>query len=205
MHQRVRHVNGATSTRLLAHVSERTVWEAGHFYLAKGPTLWEVAGWSIMAQNAQSADARMLFVDDVHSLEEVDEHQRHLDRVESLPDPEPTHIVKESAMREHAYEAVRILASRELSKRYRAKKVHGVWRCAGYNLESVEGQPLCLLYDLGLTWYKRSLGFTHAINVVPEFYENEQRRLLRLARRAMPDFELSVVLHDIDGNWRQLA
>ncbi len=191
---------GATSP--IRHAAVPGIWEAGHYYKAKGPTEWSVAGWSILAQFSQPHEGRLLFIDDVHTLDDVHEHERGLSTIPFEPAPEPTHIITESAVRESAFEALNVL--KQLPKRKRARISGGRWRCSGFPLTSVDGTPLCLFYDLGLTWYKRQLGFTRAINVVPQFYEEEQRRLLRLVRKAMPDFDLTVIVHCKQGSWRIL-
>ena len=178
------------------------VWEAGHFYRAKGPTVWSKAGWDVLKQHAPSTDARMLFEDDVHTLEDVSNWERSLDTVHFDPDPEPTHVVMESAALESAHIALSKLVA--LPRSRRARKYQGMWICSGLPLTNRDGQALCLLYDLGLTWLKRDMGYSHAVNILPHFYENEQRRLLRLVRKAMPDFDLRVILHDTAGNSREI-
>ena len=179
------------------------VWEAGHYYLAKGPTQWTEAGWKLASCLAKPDDRRLLFIDDVHDIHDVHPDERALDVVAFHPDPEPTHIMTESRALEHAETALENL--RRLSKRARARASGGMLRCSGFALRTKDGLPTCLFYDLGLTWWKRELGATAAVNVVPHFYEDEQRRLLRLVRKAMPDFTLEVILHDTEGRWRCLS
>lgn len=193
---------GAARARFAHDPALPTIWEAGHYYHAKGPTAWSQAGWNVMASLAHRRDARMLFVDDVHPETCVHHRERGFDRITFDPRPKPTHLAVESEMLEHGKIALEHL--KKLPKRRRARKTGGRWHCSGFPLEGCSGQPLCLFFDLGLTWYKRQLGFRRAINVVPEFYAEEQRRLVRLVNKAMPDFQLAVILHDIGGAWRAL-
>ncbi|MFA7309840.1 MAG: hypothetical protein WC050_02945 [Candidatus Paceibacterota bacterium] len=202
MQQHVAHCSGAPLRSLEDDTLPPVIYEGGHYYLAKGPTPWSATGWNVMCGLARKRDARMLFIDDVHPVENVHEHERHLKCINFRPTPGPTHLAAESAMLSHAHEALKVL--RSLPKRRRARKIQGRWHCSGFPLEGISGRPLCLFFDLGLTWYKRLLGFDRAVNVVPEFYADEQRRLVRLAKKAMPDFELRVILHDAQGSWRWL-
>jgi hypothetical protein len=145
----------------------------------------------------------MLFVDNVHDADTVNERERALQRVVFDFEPEPDFVITESSMLEHAEHALESL--KQLPRRRRARKIRDAWHCSGFPLQSSVGRPLCLFFDLGLTWYKRQLGFTHAVNIVPEFYEDEQRRLVHLARKAIPDLVLEIILHDELGNWKSLA
>jgi len=67
------------------------------------------------------------------------------------------------------------------------------------------GEPLCLLLDAGLTLYKQSLGFKHAVNILPSFYAKEQDALLRLVNKAMPNFQLEVLLFTLDQEVSKLV
>ncbi|MEX0917760.1 MAG: hypothetical protein WDZ93_01235 [Candidatus Paceibacterota bacterium] len=178
------------------------IWEAGHYYLSKGPTAWTEAGWNVMNTLAQNGDARLLFLDDVHPLCDVSLHERSLCNIAFVPDPLPTYVVAESQMQDYSAPVLDALTA--LPKRKRARRVRSGWLCSGHQLITADGRPTCLMLDLGLTWYKRSLGYMSAVNIVPEFYEEQQRKLLRLAEKAMPDFDLRVVLHDKSGAWRAL-
>ena len=202
MQRQQRSANGTVSDCLALDPSTSTIWEAGHYYVSKGPTAWAQAGWQLMATLASKTDSRMLFVDDIHPIDMVNECERDLDRIDLDLDPLPTHVSVESEMLAHAHEALKALEA--LPKRHRARKIRGAWHCSGFPLQAESGRPLCLFFDLGLTWRKRQLGFRQAVNVVPEFYAEEQRRLLRLTTKAMPDFNLRVVVHDRHGSWRLL-
>ncbi len=202
MHQSLTKMGGVAQ-KLPAHDPLNPImWEAGHYYLAKGPTQWSEAGWTVMNLLAHDGDSRMLFVDDVHQKEDVHMNERDLARIAFDPKPQPTHMAVESEMLVHAYQALEML--KQLPRRHRARNTQGRWYCSGFPLQGQRGQPLCLLFDLGLTWYKRKLGFQRAINVVPLHYAEEQRQLMRLVRKAMPSFELAVITHDLHGNWQHL-
>lgn len=182
--------------------TNRIIWEAGHYYLSKGPTVWTEAGWNLMKALAHEDDARLLFLDDVHPLSDVSSCERSLRTIAFDPEPLPTHVVAESQMQVYSEPILETLAA--LPKRKRARRVRSGWLCSGHQLMTGDGRPTCLLLDLGLTWYKRSLGYRTAVNIVPEFYEEQQRKLLRLVEKAMPDFDLRVILHDKNGAWRAL-
>jgi hypothetical protein len=180
------------------------IWEAAHFYRAKGPTIWSAAGWNVMKGLAPATDARMLFIDDVHGMNDVSDWERQLDVVEFSPDPEPTHVFNESDALDGGHRALSYLRSKKLPRTKRAREYKKQWICSGLSLTNKDGIPLCLMYDLGLTWMKWEMGFSKGINVLPHFYENQQRGLLRLVKKALPEFHLRVILHDAEGNHREI-
>lgn len=182
----------------------RTVWEAGHYYAAKGPTEWTLIGWSILSRLADPNDGRMLFIDDVHSLDQLHESERVMPSVVFDPWPTPTHWVTESSVGQDAVEILTKLRCREtVPKRSRARKTGKPrrWCYLGMPLASIADEPLCLLYDVGLTARKQVFGFSRAINIVPSFYEFEQRRLTRIIKKILPEFKLEVILFDLSGKW----
>ena len=182
---------------------EAYIWEAGHFYESKGPTQLSVIGWSILAQLAPSHHARMLFVDDVHEADQLHCRERELDVVLFNPDPDPTHYITESQVLDHGHAALGVL--KKLPRRKRARQNgSGAWQCAGFTLIDSNKKPRCLLYDLGLTLLKFELGFRRGYNILPAFYAREQRQLLRLAKRVVPEFELVVILYEESGEWLHL-
>ncbi len=180
------------------------VLEAGHYYESKGPTAWSHKGWDILNSLARPQDARLLFVDDVHSLEDVSECERRLSVIDFEPTPGPTHLVTESSVLPDAFKALKKL--RQLSRRKRARITGSskVMRCSGHSLINGDGTPLCLFYDLGLTWQKYHMGYRRGINILPMSYAQEQQRLLKIVRKALPDFHLDVILYDLNGGYWQL-
>lgn len=180
------------------------IYEAGHYYQAKGPTAWSELGWKILSALADPADARVIFVDDVHTLGDVNTAEVDLPVIEFNPEPAPTHTLLESAMRLEALEMLEALKA--LPKKKRARKSNGSerWHCGEHQLTKHDGTPLCLLLDLGLSYHKHRLGFRRAVNIVPEFYEEEQRALLRLVEKALPELRQEVILYDFSGRWRRL-
>src|SRR3989344_4535382 len=181
-----------------------TVIEAGHYYEAKGPSAWSQAGWEILSALATPEDGRLLFIDNVHSLEQMSGHERHLERVNFDPRPAPTHIIYESDVRVDAEDA--LIKLKLLPRRRRARKSGRaqVTRCSGFPLIGSNGKPTCLFLDIGLTWRKFNLGFRYVVNVLPHFYEEEQRQLRRIMRKALPELQLDVILFDLDGTSRHL-
>ena len=174
----------------------RRIIEAGHYYAAKGPTQWSQIGWEILERIRTPRDASMLFVDDFHALEDVSECERHLDNVPF--DPNPDVLVREACLSAESAEVLWRL--KELPRKRRARtNGNGKWYCSGFPITGEDGQPLCVLLDAGLTLRKQQLGFGEGVNIVPCFYEEEQRQLLRLVGKAIPDFSMVVILFDLDG------
>lgn len=187
------------------------VWEGGHFYASKGPTMWSVLGWQLLTQLRETGSHTMLLVDDVHPVELVHAAEREMPVIADFC-PQACITVLESAMAKPGREVLSALSSREaLSRRHRARYTQHRWNCSGYPLTVPNGskavaaaQPLCLLYDLGLAKLKHDLGFTRAVNVLPEFYAPEQRALIRIARKVVPNLRIEAVLYDLSGQWRRL-
>lgn len=171
--------------------------EAGHYYRAKGPTRWSEVGWEIMEKMRSSQDRSLLFIDDVHQLEDVSPLERDLPVNGFAPVTDFT--VMESAMEQYALDALAIL--RVLPKKRKARQSRaGRWHCSGFSITDNRERPLCVLLDLGLSLYKwRTLGFQRGINVVPCFYQEEQSQLNRLMAKVMPNFSLEVMLYDLSG------
>lgn len=179
----------------------RAVWEAGHYYEDLGPTRWTVAGWQILTHLSHKDDQRMLFVDDVHSRQDVHDLERCEEIVEFFPRPHPNFLVTESAMVDAAFTVLEHLKYLPRRKRARLTWRPRRWSCSGLSLTTPDGRPLCLLFDLGLTWHKYRLGFRKVVNVLPFFYESQQRGLIRIARKIMPDLKIEVVLYNLEGQW----
>jgi hypothetical protein len=175
--------------------------EAGHYYSAKGPTLWSLVGWRIMSSICSDRDKSMLFIDDIHSLEDVSPEEAVLLQVEFNPKPDFT--VLESAVTAKAWEALDIL--KVLPSRRRARINAGRWYCSGFPLTTSSGTPNCVLLDAGLTIFKRELGFQEGVNILPKFYEEQQGKLLRLVAKTLPDFHLQVVLFDLGGKFWEIG
>jgi len=175
--------------------------EAGHYYQAKGPTVWSTTGWQIMEQIKSPGDQTLLFIDDIH-------HQKNMFTEEvSLPVvdfyPQPDYLVMESKVLGEAITILRILKG--LSKKKKARKGNnGAWFCSGFPITTPLGDPICVLLDAGLTLKKQSFGFKEAVNILPLFYEQEQRMLLRLIAKAMPEFYLRVILFNLEGEFWEI-
>jgi hypothetical protein len=175
--------------------------EAGHYYQSKGPTEWSQVGWSVMQNVRAEEDKTMIFVDDFHTLKDVSQLETDLPVVDFHPHADYT--VMESAMVEYARDALGILQNLPKRRRARTNRLSR-WYCSGFAITDNRERPLCLLLDLGLSLYKwRMLGFCEGINIVPCFYEEEQRRLCRLMAKAVPSFSLEVLLYDLRGkHWK---
>lgn len=183
------------------------ILEAGHYYIAKGPTVWSSLGWEIMLSMRTDGDKSMLYIDDIHNLSDVSPEEINLPNLDFQP--EPDHTVLESEVKGVALKVLDILKtlsmpSRRKSREKRAKLHNGQWYCSGATLTTASGDPTCVLLDAGLTFLKQELGFQEAVNILPMFYEEEQKQLLRLVAKALPNFCLQVVLYDLEGKFWKL-
>jgi hypothetical protein len=152
-------------------------------------------------------DHTMVLVDDVHSINQMNATEAEMEVVRGYS-PDPCMTVMESAMAKPGFAVLEEL--KVLPKRQRARhpaNQHG-WFCSGFQLTTPNRTkpetPTCLLYDLGLTRFKYELGFRRVVNVLPEFYEGEQRALIRLSNKVMPDMRVEATLFDLAGRRRFL-
>ena len=171
--------------------------EAGHYYVAKGPTIWSLLGWSILEKIKKDGDKTLLFTDNVHTIADVSPLEVSLENVDFHP--EPDFVVEEAAMAPLGLLILERL--KKLPGRKRAKKTNGnrKWYCSGFPITNGDGKPTCVLLDAGLTLFKKELGFSEGVNILPYFYAEQQKQLLRLIEKAMPDFQLRVILYDQSG------
>ncbi len=180
---------------------DKRILEAGHYYMAKGPTELSTVGWTILESMKTVGDATLLFIDDVHELVDVSPAEAALPTVEFNPSADI--VVHESAVVSEAWEMLTRLQQHP-TKNKRAKQSGGRWFCSGFPLTLMSGYPTCLLLDLGLCLRKWRLGFERGVNILPIFYETEQQALQRLLAKALPEFTLEVVLYDLEGTYRVL-
>jgi hypothetical protein len=180
-----------------------SILESGHFYSVKGPTQWSRIGWRILNTLKKNGDKTMLFIDDIHQMMDVHEQERHLPCIPF--DPKPDFSVKESEVSWYAFQVLEIL--KNLPKRKKAR-LNGAdarkWHCSGIPLTHANGNPTCILLDVGLTLMKQNIGFVKAVNILPLFYKEQQRGVLRLVEKAMPDFHLEVILFSLDGSYETI-
>lgn len=175
------------------------ILEAGHYYSIKGPTMWSVMGWKIMLSMRTNNDKSMLFIDDVHGLNDMSPAEVTLAEVDF--NPEPDYKIFESSVVRKAWEVLNTLKTLPRKKRVREKS--GIWYCSGFPLTNSR-KPNCVLLDAGLTLIKSELGFKKGVNILPKFYEEQQKKLLRLVTKALPNFCLHVVLYDLNGKFWNL-
>ncbi len=176
------------------------ILEAGHYYSVKGSTMWSVVGWEIMLRMRANGDKTMLFIDDIHCLSDVSADEIRLPKMEF--DPNADLVVLESAIVAKAWEFLELL--KKLPKKRRARSNSGRWFCSGFPLVTKSGMPNCVLLDVGLTLLKSELGFREGVNILPKFYEEQQRKLLRLVAKALPSFRLRIILYDLEGKFWEL-
>ncbi len=103
----------------------KTVIEGGHYYECKGPTTWSLIGWALVQELQQSGEETMIFIDDVHSLNDLHPSEESLPGFRTLPLPKPGITFRESDCVEPALKALEKLSSSSLSKKKRAKKKGG--------------------------------------------------------------------------------
>lgn len=175
--------------------------DAGHYYLCHGPTFWSMRGWELAEKLRTPSDDLLLFIDDIHTRSDLNETERALAAVDFQP--KPNLVLFEKDMIDPAQEMLGRL--QKLSKKKRARQNgKGKWFCSGNALTDDAESPLCSLLDAGLTLYKSRLGYDAAVNILPYFYENQQLQLLSLLAKALPEFPLTVILFDEEGNYWNL-
>jgi len=100
-----------------------TIIDAGHYYSAHGPTMWSRLGWQMgeahKHENPKVGDKLLLFIDDVHSAEDLHPLERRKPVV--VFQPAADHVLYESDMRNEAKEIFSILISLEKKKRPKQK------------------------------------------------------------------------------------
>lgn len=182
-----------------------TLIEAGHYYEAKGPTIWSNIGASIaetLKKQYEKAET-MLFVDNVHGINDVSHHEVDHPVVPLVFTP--NHIVYESEMIEPAMELLEFLKDFPSKKRRARQDRDGRWFTSGFAITKSNGKPSCVLLDAALTVYKNKMGFPRTINVLPHFYKEQQENLTRILKKVMPnDFEHKIVLFDHTGKYQYL-
>ena len=175
------------------------ILESGHYYRAKGPTSWSVLGWEILSKLKQPGDFSLLFIDDVHKAHDVHHEERELPVVEFSPNADIE--VLESRTHDEALEILQRLLALSNGKRPKLGK-DDRWYCSGFPLTNARGEPLCVLLDAGLTLLKSKIpGVESAVNILPCYYESQQRNLMRLVTKALPGFSLETVLYDSTGKF----
>lgn len=179
----------------------KRIIDAGHYYASHGPTYLSVLGWEIACDLKTKEDSLLLFIDDVHAINDLHPRERAELVVEFQPNAE--FLIKESEVFFEAREVLERLKA--LPKKKRAKRNgEGKWFCSGATLTNESETPLCNLLDAGLSLRKLRMGFHRGINILPYFYEDQQRHLLRIIEKSLPEFSLSVVLFDEKRNHWQL-
>lgn len=171
--------------------------EAGHYYLAKGPTEYSQVGWKILRALCLTNDRSLLFLDDIHEKSDVHAEEIDLPIVTGFT-PIADHTVYESEVASEAFEVLEILCGLPKAKRAR-RNGEDRWFCSGFPITNPLGNPLCVLLDAGLTLRKMRLGFLEHVNILPYFYEEQQRHVLKLIAKALPTCSTRVVLYRLDG------
>ncbi len=155
--------------------------EAGHYYLAHGPTRWSKMGVTILSHMQQPGDVTLLFVDDIHTADEVPPSEKNEPVIPHLA-YQPDFILYESAFRQASYNIIDNL--KRLPKRIRARqnKQSGRWFCGNVPLTTSSGDPTCTLYDVALTLWKSEQAKT-VINILPEHYRSQQLQVISVLKK----------------------
>jgi hypothetical protein len=175
--------------------------ESGHYYQSKGPTAWAAVGWEILSRLKQDGDTSVLLVDDLHSIKDVNSAETHLEVVVFSPNTDFT--IMESELLEPANRALELLKVLPKRSRARASNGSGSYFCSGVPVTKPDGSPTCLLYDLGFNIWKSERGLA-IVNILPEFYVDEQQHLMRLTAKILPEVPISIILYDLSGRYREL-
>ncbi len=165
--------------------------EAGHYYLSKGPTVWSKIGWEILEKIKSSDDKTLLFIDDIHKLEDVFIFEKNLPNINFNPNPD--YLMMESEME---FLALEVLS--RLKKVSVLKSKNGVTKWHGFNIFDKKGCS-CVLLDAGLILKKYELGFFETVNILPFFYQLEQKRLLEIIKKVIPEIQLKIIFFNSDG------
>lgn len=176
----------------------KKIIEAGHYYVAHGPTKWSLLGVDILNRLKTENDETMLFIDDFHGIENVSSHEINLEIIEFKFSP--NHVVYESDMSNLAKEILIRLLNLPRNKRVKVNNATGQYFLSGFPVTKKNGDPCCVLLDAALSLYKYKLGFNKIVNILPYFYSEEQLQLLKILSKIMPeDFNCEIHLFDENG------
>ena len=171
--------------------------EAGHYYMAKGPTEWSQVGWNILEKIKCKNDKTLLFVDDIHELFDISLLEKNSFNINFSPKSD--FLVLESEMKIFAFEVFSRLEKLHKKSRPRQRGDETIkWH--GFNVIDSRG-PTCVLSDAGLVLKKSQLGFNKAVNILPFFYKSEQERLLEIVKKVIPEIDLEVVFFNLNGDF----
>lgn len=179
-----------------SHTNSPIIWEGGHYYVSKGPTHWSVKGWNLMQKMMAAHDHSLLFIDDIHGVEQLSAEEQI---AEVLPfSPSPNHSVLESAMVQTALDVLTELKGLPKKKAARQSPM-GSWFVSGFPITKADGAPLCVLLDAALTVTKRNLGYTAGVNILPFHYAPQQAQVNRVLQKILPEFQLQSLYFDAQG------
>ncbi len=155
--------------------------EAGHYYLAHGPTRWSKMGVTILSHMQQPEDVTLLFVDDIHTKDEIPAPEKS---EPIIPDfvYKPNFVLYESRFRSDSYTIIDNLKRLPKKRRARQNKQSGRWFCGNVPLTTSSGDPTCTLYDVALTLWKSEQAKT-VINILPEHYRSQQLQVISVLKK----------------------
>ena len=171
--------------------------EAGHYYLSYGPTRWSKMGVTILTHMQQPGDVTLLFVDDIHTADEIPPSEKNEPVIPYL-DYQPDFVLYESTFRQASYNIIDNL--KRLPKRMRARqsKQSGRWFCGNVPLTTSSGYPTCTLYDVALTLWKSKQAKT-VINILPEHYQSQQLQVVSILKKLGVPISMEVWLFNSTG------
>ena len=196
----------------------KTIIEGWHFYTSEWFSKESALGWNITSKlcNDLQADS-MLFIDDVHpptnscielislqvdisqSISDISEFAmgiiEQINSKWSITDTStyvisPHHIALESEMWKYTQDVIEILTGLPKKKRYKFREGKG-WFCSNTKMLDINNKPTCVWYEVWLSYFKdKILGYDSAINVLPEWYLNQQIATSRIYEKVNSDFLL---------------
>jgi hypothetical protein len=208
----------------------KTLIEAGHYYAIKGLTKYSRIGKKICDNIKTENDITMLFIDDVHGLQDMFPEEREAEHVmwETFPDSSLTvgHRSMTEGMKqdfddwqnfpyekEHEKGFTSVIKESELVKETelvlsrlgKVKTSKGGKYFSGIKLFHENNFPTCVMLDVCLTLKKKEVyGCNRVINILPEFYLPQQEKTRRVISKILPEIKLEIILFESEDKYRYL-
>jgi hypothetical protein len=186
---------------------DKILVEAGHYYQCKGVTTYSYTGREICYKIKKVGDKTMLFIDNVHNKFEMFDQERNIEDIPTdnkMTFAKAFHrgfdfIIKESELLD---DVDRIF---DFIKRFGKVKHSKTGKYfSGIKLFHANNYPTCVMLDVCLTFRKRGLGYSHLINILPEFYLPQQQQLKKIISRILPEIKFEVLLFSSEESYRYL-
>ncbi len=209
----------------------KTLIEAGHYYAVKGITKYSLIGKKICDKIKNSNDITMLFIDDVHGLQDMFAAEREAEHVMWEDAPEDTmwscigrggseSMKKEindwkTFPYEKEHEKGFDIVIHESTLIKEAETVlHSIEKIktsktgkyfSGIKLFHENNFPTCVMLDVCLTLKKKELsGCDRIVNILPEFYLSQQEKTIQVVSKILPGITMEVILFTSKDTYRYL-